>query len=133
MADFDYISSSDITDKVLDGLATEAYVAEGNDAIEDLAEVKGIRSTSDIGDGAGAVHNRVKRYGVAYCCMRIAQDHMAVNNVDVPELEKYVIKYNIYRKEVAQLKTEISREMILDDVDEMRDRATMRSGVIFRG
>jgi hypothetical protein len=133
VADNAYIATSDITDKVLDDIATQAYVDEGNDAVEDLAEQKGVRDTGDIGDGAGVVHNRLKRYAIAWCCMRVAQDHMGSNNVNVPEFEKYVIKYQVYKKEVATLAMEITHEMVLNDVDETGDRASVQTGTIFRG
>lgn len=128
-----YIATTDITDKVLSSIATQAYVDEGNDAVEDLAEQKGVRDTDDIGDGAGTIHARLKRYAIAWTCMRVAQDHMGTNNTNVPEFEKYVIKYNVYRKEVAAIAKEMTYEMVINDVDQTSDRAGVSSGLIFRG
>jgi hypothetical protein len=64
--------------------------------------------------------------------MRLCQDKMGTNNIDLPELEKYNIKYQMYRKELAQLKDLITYEMITGNINALRDRA-VQTGIIFRG
>jgi hypothetical protein len=124
-----YISSDDITDNIVAGFDLSAYLTEAFKEIEDLSEEKGVRDSDDI---ASPLHYKMKRYAICFVIMRLCQDKMGTNNLDIPELEKYVIKYNMYRKELAQLKDLITFEMITGNINALRDRA-VQTGIIFRG
>jgi len=124
-----YISSDDITDNIVSGFDLSAYLTESYKEIEDLAEEKGVRTSTDI---ASPLHYKMKRYAICFVIMRLCQDKCGTNNVDIPELEKYVIKYNMYRKELAQLKDLITFEMITNSINSLRDRS-IQTGIIFRG
>jgi hypothetical protein len=125
-----YIAAGDVTDKVLNQFDLSSYITESDSELDDLAEELGVRDATDIEDSP--LHYKAKRFLIAFVCMRVAQDNMGVNNVEVPEVEKYVIKYNVYRKEYSKLKGEITAPMLTGDVDEMRDRAGVGTGILFR-
>lgn len=124
-----YITQQDITDKIVDDIDMTDYIVESDKAVEDLAEELGVRVTTDI---ETPVHWRVKRFAICYALMRVCQDHIGKATPDAPEMNKYLIGYNIYKKEHDQVRAEITDAMLTGDVDEMRDR-TIQSAVIFRG
>ena len=117
-----YISTSDITDKIADGFEVQQYILESDDAVEDLAEKLGVRSTSDI--ETSPVHHKVRRYAIAYCLMRLCQDKVGAASTDVPEANKYLIGYEMYKKEVSSLTKEINYQMFTGEVNAVRDRVS---------
>lgn len=123
-----YIKPSDIKSSLIKGIDITDYISEANNEIEDLAETLGVYNSSEI---KRPVHNKVLRYGVVYILMRLCQDKIGTNDVQVDALEKYTIQYGMYKKELAQIKAEISKEMITGTVDNMGSRSVY-SGVIFR-
>lgn len=125
-----YITADDVTANVAIGFDLEPYIAEADGEIDDLAEKLGVRDTTDI--ETNPLHYKVKRYAVAYVLMRLCQDKAGTNNVDLPEVEKYLALYNVYRKEVEAVRSQIGAEMLVGDVDELRDRAK-NTGTLFRG
>lgn len=126
-----YLKEADITDTVLSKHTLTGYITESDSELDDVAETLGVRDPTDI--ETSPLHYKIKRYLICFVCMRVAQDKMGVNNVDLPEIEKYTIKYNVYRKELAKLRTQITAPMLTGDVDEMRDRAGVQTGILFRG
>lgn len=124
-----YISSDDILDTIVTGLDLSPYLAEVKLEIEDLAEQKGVRDTTQISD---PIHYKLKRYGICYVIMRVCQDKLGLNDVSIPELEKYKIKYDMYKKEIAELRDLITYEMITGTIGAIRDRV-VNTGLIFRG
>jgi hypothetical protein len=124
-----YINPDDLKASVAIGFDLEPYLEEADGEINDLAQRNGIFS-SDI--QTNPLHYKVKRYGVVYILMRLCQDKLGTNNTDIPDIEKYMVLYGIYLKELEKLKSEISVEMMTGEVDEQRDRAIM-SSVIYRG
>lgn len=123
-----YISTGDIKSNLAQGFALQDYILEADAEIEDLAETLGVRDTSSI---ASPLHNKVKRYGVVFILMRLCQDKMGANNPEIDVMEKYLIQYNMYKKELAALRSEITYEMITGTVDQIADRAVF-SGWAFR-
>lgn len=125
-----YISQADIKDNIVTGfdLDAEGYLDETDTEIVDLAEQFGIDS-DDIENTP--LHYKVKRYAVVFCLMRFCQDKAGTNNTDLPELEKYIIKYKSYEKEYDKLRGQISYSMLTGQVDEMRDRV-VNIATIFR-
>jgi len=124
-----YITQQDFTDRIIEDLDMTDYIVEADSAVNDLAEELGVRDTTDI---ETPVHWRVKRFAICYALMRVCQDHIGKAAADTPELNKYLIGYNIYKKEHDQVRQEITDAMLTGDVDEMRDR-TIQSGLLFRG
>lgn len=128
-----YITTSDITDVTITAFGNTIignYITESTSAVDDIAEKLGVES-EDI--ETSPVHYKVKRYAICFVCMRICQDYMGRNNVEMPEIEKYLIKYNLYKAECNALEKEITEQMLLGTVDEQRDRAGVMSATIFRG
>lgn len=124
-----YISRTDITDNIANDFDLTPYIEESDNEINDLAERNGA-AVDDI--ETDPLHFKVKRYAVCFVLMRLCQDKMGTNNVDIPSLEKYAIKYDIYLKELKALREQINYEVITGTVVELRDRAIV-SGTLFRG
>ena len=127
-----YISSSDVTDKVVSAFdvaaALEGYYTETDNEVNDLAEKLGITDADDI---ATPLHHKLKRFAVTFFCMRVCQDKAGVNNVDMMG-DKYAAKYDIYRKENAALRTEVTYEMFVGDVEDAGDRSSTGTAIILR-
>lgn len=123
-----YISTGDIKSNLAQGFALQDYILEADAEIEDLAEALGVRDTASI---VTPLHNKVKRYGVVFILMRLCQDKMGSNDPTIDVMEKYLVQYNMYRKELAALRSEITYEMIVGAVDQIADRAVY-SGWAFR-
>lgn len=125
----DYISRTDITDNIASDFDLTAYITESTNEINDLAQRNGV-SVDDI--ETDPLHYKVKRYAVCFALMRLCQDKMGTNNVDISALEKYTIKYDMYMKELKLLREQITYEVLTGEIDELRDRAVV-SGTLFRG
>lgn len=125
------ISAGDISDKVLAQHTLTAYLTEADNELYDLAEQLGVIDSASI--EIAPLHFKVKRYLIAYVCMRVCEDNQGLNNNDIPEMDKYAVKYKQYKGTCDRLRPQISREMILGTVDEQRDRAGVSSGVLYRG
>ena len=118
-----YIETTDITDTIVVGFDIDDYITESDAAVNDLAERKGVRDSDDI--ETDSLHFKIKRYAIVYVIMRVCRDKMGTNNTDLPvEIEKYAVKYEIYRKELASIDKQITYEMITGEVNEIRDRTT---------
>jgi len=125
-----YLEYDDIKANIANGFELEPYLDEADSEVIDLAETLGVRNTDDIENNP--LHYKIKRYAVVFVLMRVCQDKIGTNNVELPDLEKYTVLYNMYFKELARLKGEISVEMVTGQVNETRDRA-INTGTIFRG
>ena len=126
-----YLTYDDIKANIAKGFQLEPYLEEADNEIIDLAESLGVRDSSDIENNP--LHYKIKRFGIVFCLMRLCQDKIGTNNVQVADLEKYVVNYNMYRKELQELRGQISIEMVTGHVNEIRDRANIMTGTIFRG
>ena len=124
-----YISRADVTDNIISNFDLAPYLIETDNEIIDLAESLGV---SENAIETNPLHNKIKRYAIAFCLMRLCQDKTGSNNIELPEMEKYVVKYEIYRKEVEKLRQQINYEMFTGTVLTIRDRAVV-SGTIYRG
>jgi len=123
-----YITTSDIKSNLAQGFALQDYILEADSEIVDLAEVLGVRDTTLI---KIPLHSKVKRYGVVFILMRLSQDKMGSNDPTIDLMEKYLVQYNMYKKELAALRSEITQEMITGSVGLIADRAVF-SGWAFR-
>ena len=125
-----YITVSDITDRIAEGIDMTPYIMESDEAINDLAEEFNV----DSGDIETApLHHKLRRYAIFYALMRMCQDALGVANLDNPSSNKYLIGYNMYREQVASIRKQISYEMIAGTVNDTRDRANLSTVTVFRG
>jgi hypothetical protein len=125
-----YITIADITDKIAEGLDMTQYIAESDEAVNDLAEELGA-ATTEI--ETAPLHYKVRRYAILYSLMRMCQDSLGVCNLDNPANNKYLIGYNMYKEQLAACRKQISLEMIDGSVVNTRDRANLQTTVIYRG
>jgi len=128
-----YIQTTDITDMILNetGLSTvlSAKVDASDDAVEDLAESKGVE-VDDI--ETDPVHYLVKRYAIAWVGMELCFDALGKNNVEIADVEKYHIKYRHYKEMVKEFAERITSSMLNGSTSRQMDRANTISGVLFR-
>ena len=132
-----YLIDADITDKVALAFAVDIvndYFDEVDGEINDLAAKLGI-DTDDIDtdfQGTGRIAYKIRRFGIAYCLYRFFEDRAGVNDVDFPETEKYYMKSRHYYDKQKSLRSEITAELFVDDVEDGGDRAIGTSR-IYRG
>jgi hypothetical protein len=124
-----YISTSDIKDNITDGVNLQDYILRADEEINDLAQSLGIYDTDDI--ETNPLHYKIRCYGEAFIIKNVCKNLMGKNDVQISDMETYAVKYNIYMKELAALKSEISQEMFTGVVNQIADRAVF-SGWIFR-
>lgn len=135
-----YIARADITDNVIkifidkDEDSLDAYFAETDSYLEDVAEQLGVPTADIAVDDEGLVSPFiVKRFCIAYLCMRVCQDKASTNNVEVsPELDKYYVKYDLYKKEVIDLRKQLTPEVLVANVNSVGDRAEDQTSYLFR-
>ena len=124
-----YISVSDITDKIADGFDMTPYILESDQAVEDLAERVGVRTTTDI--CVAPVHYKIRRYAIVYALLRMCQDRVGAASVESPDQNKYLLHYGMCRKELDSLTPQINEQMFTGDVSAISDRVS--SVEIWRG
>ena len=105
-----YLEYDDIKATVASGFELEQYLDEADNEVNDVAESLGVRNTDDIENDP--LHYKIKRYAVVFVLMRLTQDKIGSNNIELPDLEKYTVLYNMYFKELQRLRGEISVEMV---------------------
>lgn len=130
MPESKYITYEDVKANIASGFELDDYLSESDSEVEDLAEKLGVRNPLDI--ETEPLHYKIKRYAVVFVLMRLCQDKIGTNHVELTDLEKYTVLYNMYSKELQTLRSEISIEMITGQVNEIRDRA-VSTGTLFRG
>lgn len=123
-----YLTVDDIRSTLIDGFDIDDYLAETDMEIEDLAERLGITDTDDI---STPLTYKIKRYAVVYTLMRIAQDKIGKNDPSVTGMEKYMAQYDIYKKELEDLRPYITYEMMTGNVTQIVDR--VRTVSLYRG
>lgn len=126
-----YITVADITDRISEGIDMTPFIQESDEAIMDLAEELGVRSSAEI--ETDPLHHAVRRYAITYALMRMCQDALGVANLDNPTSNKYLIGYNMYKEQLSVLRKRISVEMLIGTVSRIRDRANTMTSVIYRG
>lgn len=123
-----YISLDDIKANIANGFELQEYLDETDEIVEDLAEELGVRDPDNI---STPLTWTIKRYAINTILMRLCQDKMGTNNVEIGDTEKYLALFGIYNKEADKYKKRISVEMITGNVNEIRDRA-YNTGWLFR-
>ena len=122
-----YLAASDIKSNLAQGFDLSQYLAETDSEVNDLAELLGIRDTTDI---ATPLHYKLKRYAVVFTLMRLAQDKLGTTSVDVA-VEKYRDLYDLYKAELRDLKPQITYEMVTGNVNSIVARTSVFN--LYRG
>lgn len=127
-----YIAVADIPDKVITAFPLETpidYLQEADDELNDVAEKMGV-DADDI--ETSPLHYKAKRYLICYVCMRVCQDKAGVNAVDSTN-DKYYAKYDMYQKEVARLRPELTAGVLTSEEPSELDRGGIGTGILVRG
>jgi hypothetical protein len=114
-----YITAADIKSNLAQGFNLIDYLSEADSEITDLAERLGVRDSDKI--YITPLHYKIKRYGIVFVLMRLAQDKIGSNSPDVA-LEKYRDLYEMYRRELKELVPQITYEMFTNDIDSIIGR-----------
>jgi hypothetical protein len=122
-----YLTAADIKSNLVNGFDINSYLDEADSEINDLAERVGVRDSSSI---STPIHYKLKRYGVVFVLMRLAQDKIGTNSPDVA-LEKYRDLYEMYKTELRDLTPQITYEMITGTVNSMIARTSVFN--LYRG
>jgi hypothetical protein len=102
---------------------------EANEECVDIAERLGVRDVSLI---KTPLHFKILRYLQEYIITRVCEDKAGVNNPDSISFDKYFALGEYHRRRASQLRSEITREMVIGNVSSQRDRAR-NTATIFRG
>jgi len=127
-----YVETADITDKILTPSALSpqltAKIALSDDAVEDMAKSKGVDVASIDDD---PVHHLVNEWAIAWVGRQMCFDNIGVNNTEVPEIDKYTIKWTAYKKILQDVEGQISTKVLTGNDDEARDRATHGTVILY--
>jgi hypothetical protein len=114
----DFVSQSDIKDKMLSQVGSSDDYLEADQYIYDLALRRGVL-VADVKKGSETQFT-VKRLAVAYVCMIRAQRNSGIN----PERyeagirdDAYWTKYQAYAQEVSMLTNSVTKEMLTGVAD----------------
>jgi hypothetical protein len=124
-----YISADDIKSNLIKGFDILEYIRESDDEINDVAQKLGISDSSDI---AQPVHYKIRRYGIVFILMRLAQDKLGTNSPDIT-MEKYQALYEMYRNELKDLYKQLTYEIFTGDVDSIISRTCSSTCGFYRG
>jgi hypothetical protein len=105
------------------------YIALVDAEILSQAERLGIYTESDI---YTPLHDTIKRYAIAWLCAEVACDKTGVNNIDTPDIEKYAVKYDIYKRKADDLAKKLNYEMFSNDISAIVD-TVVTQGTLYRG
>jgi len=114
---------------------TPSYIKDRLDPeIQDLAQKVGLYSTEQITlvPATSKLHYGIMRWAERWLCKQICLDWMGQNNVEMANTDKYLIKFEVYRREEAQQRKEVTKEMFLNIVVRNTDRSLV-SVTITRG
>lgn len=131
-----YIPDSDISqDMLADQFSSSfsTYHTLLDDHINALAEGENVE-TDDIATdaGTGYITNKTLRmYCKYWICMHLFFDKMGMNNISLAEEEKYRVKYKDCREIVREMKKQITKEMLKNDIDSRMSVSSSR--LYFRG
>jgi hypothetical protein len=107
-------------------VAQPSYIKDRLDPeIKDLSQKVGLYSTDQITivPATGQLHYGIMRWAERWLCKQVCLDWMGQNNIELANTDKYLIKYEVYRREEAQMRKEVTKEMFLNIVVRNTDRA----------
>lgn len=115
MADYNYITTSDLTSVVSSDFNCSGYISQANDEVECVAISLGISNTADIYQTP--LHPVLKKYAVNYAYAQLYLDKFGANNTDNPANDKYMALYNTYNELAGTYRKSLTSEMITGDAD----------------
>jgi hypothetical protein len=127
MASANYITSGDLTDSILTGISTAAYVVRANDAIENLAREFGV-SVANI---VTPIDHNIKLWGVYWLMKELLRDKAYMNDLEGAG-DKYTAKYQMYYDECNRMQRKLNKEMFIGTATDAIT-ASATSGVMLRG
>ena len=105
-----YIQDSDIRDmlaKQFTASFSTYHTAVDNHIKEIIAEER-LENDDLAVDGSGYISNTfLKRYAVNWFCMELFLDKMGINDNALADEEKYMVKFEVYRKKVDNMRKSI--------------------------
>jgi hypothetical protein len=133
---YSYISSTDITDTVAkkfvetQDLRVSTWVDRANAEVEALAISHDVASTDII---VSPVHPMILDFARSVFCENCFLDQIGTNNTDIPDEEKYLRKYNLYRDRIYTLRTTITHEMFDTTQGSLTASDVAGGGIMWRG
>ncbi len=121
-----YITASDIKSNVITGFDLTEYLDETDQEVNDMAEKLGV-SITDI---VTPLHYKIKRYAITFLLTRLCQDKIGTASSDV-QVDKYRDLYDLYSKELASLKPQLTYQMYTGTVNKITDRTQVYN--LYRG
>ena len=121
-----YIQDSDIRDMLAKQFTSSfsTYHTEVDNHINEIIDEERLETTDLAVDGSGYISNTfLKRYAVNWFCMELFLDKMGINDNTLAEEEKYMVKFNVYRKKVDQMRKSVTPEIIQNEVESKVDTA----------
>lgn len=129
-----YISNADIS---RDALATQfsssftTYHTLVDNHIIELADEEQVQEADISVDDDGYLSSKfLRRYAAAWVCKELFKDKMGINNNTLADEEKYKVKYEIYKREVDQMGSRITRNHFLNEIETRMD--TAKTNFLFR-
>lgn len=113
-----YITLDDFKANLISGFDILGYIVEADEEIIDVCQKLGVRDLSLI---KLPICYKLRRYGVAFVLMRLAQDKIGTNQADL-SLEKYQMLFDMYKAELKDLYSQITYEMITGTVSSIIGR-----------
>lgn len=113
-----YITLDDFKANLISGFDISGYIVEADEEIIDVCQKLGVRDLSLI---KLPICYKLRRYGVAFVLMRLAQDKIGTNQADL-SLEKYQMLFDMYKAELKDLYSQITYEMITGTVSSIIGR-----------
>ena len=130
-----YIADSDISQDMLAAQFSSSYSTYHtavDNHIEELAEGEQVETDDIAVDDDGYLENKfLRRYASYWARMELFLDKMGMNDNSLPDEEKYMVKYEAYRKKVDQMQSRITAEMLTNEIESRM--STSSSGNLYRG
>lgn len=127
MASANYITSADLTDSILTGFETAAYIVRANNSIENLAREWGIAAASIV----TPIDENIRLWGVYWLMKELLREKAYKNNLDGTD-DKYAVKYRLYYDECNRMQRKLNRDMFLGSVSNATS-ASATGGKMLRG
>jgi len=133
---YSYITSSDITDTVArkfvetQDLRVSVWLDRANSEVEALATSHDVSVSSIV---VSPVHPMIQDFARSVFCETCFLDQIGTNNPEIPDDEKYLRKYDIYKDRIYQLRIGITPEMFDTTQGSLTASDVAGGGVMWRG
>ena len=131
-----YIAAEDITDSVAkkfvetQDLRVSTWVDRANAEVESLAVSHDVQPADIETD---PVHPMVLDFARAVFCEACFLDNLGTNNTEIPDDEKYMRKYQLYKDRIYTLRISITPEMFSLAQASMTGAGMAGGGIMWRG